>query len=249
MSHQGKIYVITGGATGIGLAASERLAAAGAKIVIGNRSEDAGNAAVDKIKSSGGEAAFQQTDVTQSDQVEALVAKAVSEYGQVDGAFLNAGIEQEMSALHEVPDDLARKIIDINVLGVFYGLKHVVAQLLKQGSGGAIVNNSSILGLKAVPNLSVYNASKFAVVGLTKSAGLDYAQQGIRVNAVAPGPVETRMLNDIAGGNPHEFAEFVPMGRIGQPHEIAAAVDWLLSDDSSFVTGLTVPVDGGWNAQ
>jgi len=249
MSHAGKVYVITGGAAGIGLATAERLAAAGAKVVLGSRNEDAGYAAVDKIRSAGGAAVFQKTDVTQSDQVEALVARAVSEYGKVDGAFLNSGIEHEMSVLHELPDEVASKVIDVNVMGVFYGLKHVVAQLLKQGTGGAIVNNSSILGLKAIPNTSVYNASKFAVVGLTKSASLDYARQGIRINAVAPGPIETRMLKDMAGGNPDSFAEFVPLSRVGQPKEVAAAVDWLLSDDSSFVTGLTVPVDGGMSAQ
>ncbi len=247
MSFQGKTVLITGGGTGIGRETSLALAKEGAHLVIGNRNVERGEAVVDEIRKAGGKALFQKTDVTQHDQVEALVDRAVKEFGALHFAFNNAGVEGDMGPIHEQPIEASSKMFDINIKGVFFSMKYEIAQMLK-GGGGAIVNNSSILGLKGMANLANYVATKHAVAGMTKSAALDYAKQNIRVNAVAPGPIETRMLTDIAGGDPHSFGEFVPMGRIGQPKEIANAVVWLLSDHGSYLTGHVLPVDGGWGA-
>jgi len=244
----GKTALVTGGGAGIGRATSLALAQAGAAVVIGNRNEAQGSEVVEAIHSAGGKAVFHKTDVTAPAQVKSLVDRAVAEFGGLHLAFNNAGVEHDMAPLHELDIEQAEHALNVNVRGVFYSLKYELEHMAAHG-GGAIVNNSSILGLKAAAELAAYNASKHAVVGLTRSAALDYAEKNIRVNAVAPGPIETRMLNDIAGGEPDSFAEFVPMGRIGQPEEIAAAVVWLLSDAASFVTGHTLPVDGGWNAK
>ena len=247
LDFSGKTALVTGGGSGIGRATALALGKAGANVVIGNRNVERGEGVVKEIVSTGGKAVFQRTDVTKPDDVESLVAKAVSEFGGLDLAFNNSGVEGEMGPLHEQSVEGVENVLDVNVKAVFTSLKFEIAEMLKRGCG-AIVNTSSILGLKGVGNLSVYVASKHAVAGITKSVALDYAQQGIRVNAVAPGPIETRMLNDVSGGNPDSFAQAVPMGRIGQPEEIADAVLWLLSDQASFVTGHTLPVDGGGNA-
>lgn len=247
MTFQGKTALVTGGGSGIGKDTSLALAKVGANLVIGNRNVDRGEAVVAEIRKAGGNAVFQQTDVTKPDQVEALVDRAVREFGTLHLAFNNAGVEGDMGPLHEQDVDASSQLIDINIKGVFYSMKYQVTQMLKTG-GGSIVNNSSIVGLKGMANLANYVATKHAVAGMTKSAALDYAKQKIRVNAVAPGPIETRMLNNVSGGQPQSFGEFVPMGRIGQPSEVTHAVLWLLSDDASYVSGHILPVDGGWNA-
>ena len=191
---------------------------------------------------------FKQTDVTSSEQVRELIQKAVSEFGAVNLAFNNAGTEGELGPLlHELETEAAARVFDVNINGVFYALKYEIEQMLKNG-GGAIVNTSSIFGIKAIPGISPYIASKHAIVGLTRAAALDYAQQGIRINAVGPGPINTRMLMDASGGNPDVFASYVPMGRIGQPEEVAQAVLWLLSDQAQYVSGHLLSVDGAWNA-
>ena len=248
MNFTDKVAVVTGGGTGIGRETALALGIAGAKIAIGNRNAEHGEAVAAEIRNAGGEALFLKTDVTDPDQVQALVARAVSEFGGLDLAFNNAGVEGEMGPLHGHDLKAAARVIDINVSGVMYAMMFEAEEMLKRG-GGAIVNTSSILGLKGIANLAPYVSSKHAVVGLTRSAALDYAQHKIRINAVAPGPIETRMLTDIAGGDPHSFAQYVPMGRIGQPREITDAVLWLLSDQASFVTGEVLTVDGGWGAQ
>ncbi|MCA9249350.1 MAG: glucose 1-dehydrogenase, partial [Planctomycetales bacterium] len=224
------------------------LARAGARVVLGNRNVQRGEAVVAEIQSAGGTALFQQTDVADAQQVARLVHRAVDEFGPLHLAFNNAGVEGERAPLHEQSIDSASSLIDINVKGIFYAMKYEVEQMLASG-GGAIVNTTSILGLRGSATLANYSASKHAIIGLTRSAALDYAEQNIRINAVAPGPIETRMLAEIAEGDPQSFARRVPMGRIGQPEEIAEAVLWLLSDKAGFVTGQVLPLDGGWTAK
>lgn len=243
-----KVVIVTGGGTGIGRAAALAMAKAGASVVIGNRSATAGEEVVLTIERAGGIALFQATDVTKPEDVQALVQRTVTEFGRVDLAFNNAGADGEQMALHEQDIDKASLLFDVNIKGVFYCMKYEIEQMLKTG-GGSIVNTSSIFGLNGYPGWSLYSATKHAVTGMTKSAALDYAQQGIRVNAIAPGPVETPLLAKGTGGDPHSYASFVPMGRIGQPEDIAHPVVWLLSDEAKYVTGHTFPIDGGVCAQ
>ncbi|WP_083670036.1 SDR family oxidoreductase [Singulisphaera sp. GP187] len=221
---------------------------AGAAVVIGNRDASKGEAVVDLIKDRGGKACFLKTDVGRPEDAKALVARAVSEFGRLDVAFNNAGVDGEQVPLHQQDIAIASTLFDVNIKGVFYCMKFEIEEMLRSG-GGAIVNTSSIFGLNGYPGWSLYVASKHAVTGMTKAAALDYAKLGIRVNAVGPGPVETPLLAKGTGGDPHRYAGFVPMGRIGQPEEIADAVVWLLSDAARYVTGHTLPVDGGVCAQ
>jgi NAD(P)-dependent dehydrogenase (short-subunit alcohol dehydrogenase family) len=243
-----KVVIVTGGGTGIGRAAALAMAQAGASVVIGNRNAAAGKDVVLAIEAAGGTALFQATDVSKPDDVKALVRRTVTEFGRLDLAFNNAGADGEQMPLHEQDIDEASLLFDVNVKGVFYCMKYEIEQMLTSG-GGAIVNTSSIFGLNGYPGWSLYSASKHAVTGMTKSAALDYAQRGIRVNAVGPGPVETPLLAKGTGGDPHSYASFVPMGRIGQPEDIAHPVVWLLSDEAEYVTGHTLPIDGGVCAQ
>jgi NAD(P)-dependent dehydrogenase (short-subunit alcohol dehydrogenase family) len=243
-----KVAIVTGGGTGIGRATALAMAQAGASVVIGNRGAKSGEEVVRAVEQAGGRAVFQATDVSKPDDVKSLVQRAVNEFGRLDLAFNNAGAEGEQVPLHEQDIDKASLLFDVNIKGVFYCMKFEIEEMLKTG-GGAIVNTSSIFGLNGYAGWSLYSATKHAVTGMTKSAALDYAQLGIRVNAVGPGPVETPLLTKGTGGDPHSYASFVPMGRIGQPEEIADPVVWLLSDEAKYVTGHTFPVDGGVCAQ
>ena len=245
---EGKVAIVTGGGSGIGRATALAMAEAGASVVIGNRNVERGEEVVQIIKSRNAKAVFQKTNVTQASSVEALVALAVSEFGRLDIAFNNAGIDGSHLPLAEQSEADVSELLDVNILGVWLCMKYEISQMLKNG-GGAIVNNSSIFGLTGYPGWSVYTATKHAVTGMTKAAALEYAQKGIRINAVGPGPIETSLLSNGTGGEPNSYAGFVPMGRIGQPEEIANAVVWLCSDAASFVTGHTLPVDGGVVAQ
>lgn len=244
MSLKDRVALVTGGGSGIGLATVKLLAENGVHLVIGNRNVELGEAAAAEAKKLGVEAVFQKTDVTQPADVESLVQLAVKKFGRLGLAVNNAGVEGPSVPLHEHPIDVARHIMDVNVHGVFLAMKYEIP-LMQRAGGGSIVNTSSILGVKAVPNFSIYNASKHAVIGLTRSAALEYAADKIRINAVAPGPIETPMLNNITGGNPHEFGNLTPMRRIGTPEEIAAGIVWLLSESSSFMTGGILNIDGG----
>ncbi len=245
---KGKVGIVTGGGTGIGRATALAMVKAGAVVVIGNRDATKGEEVVKLIQQAGGRAVFQKTDVTKPADVKAQVERAVREFGRLDLAFNNAGTDGEQVPIHEQDIDKAGVLFDVNIKGVFYCMKYEIEQMLKTG-GGAIVNTSSIFGLNGYPGWSLYTATKHAVTGMTKAAALDYAKKNIRVNAVGPGPVETPLLAKGTGGDPHSYAAFVPMGRIGQPDEIADAVVWLLSDEARFVTGHTLPVDGGVCAQ
>ena len=246
----GKVALVTGGNAGIGRATALEFARHGAKVVISGRREKEGNEVVAEIKAAGGEAIFVKTDVSKENEVKALIDQTLATFGRLDFAFNNAGVEQNLTPLPEQTEETYDQIMDINVKGVWLSLKHQIPAMLKTG-GGAIVNNSSVAGLVGMGMVPIYVASKHAVVGLTKSAALEYAKQNVRVNAVAPAAVETRMYQDFA--NTPQMKQMLnaahPVGRVGQPEEIASAVLWLCSDSASFVTGQTFPIDGGYTAQ
>lgn len=247
----GKVAIVTGGGSGIGRATALAFAREGAKVVVADVVVAGGEETVRMIQAAGGESVFVKTDVAKGAEVEALIAKTVATYGRVDCAFNNAGIEGQFTLTPEGTEENWNRVIDINLKGVWLCLKSEIAQMLKQG-GGAIVNTASVAGLIGAAGGSAYVASKHGVNGLTKTAALEYAKQGIRVNAVCPGVIRTPMVERAISANP-QMAEFMaavePVGRLGKPEEIAEAVVWLCSDAASFVTGLPMVVDGGWTAQ
>lgn len=247
----GKVALVTGGGTGIGRATAIAFAREGARVVIGNRSSEAGEAVVKAIQDAGGEASFLRTDVSSEEDVKALIEHAVATYGRLDVAFNNAGIGGAAGPLADQSSDNYDKVMGINVKGVWMSMKYEIRQMLKTG-GGAIVNNSSVGGLLGFAGVSIYSASKHAVMGLTKSAALEYSAHGVRVNAVNPAVIRTPMAEGLAKmrkGKPDDFAAMHPIGRIGEPGEVAEAVLWLCSDKASFVTGTATCVDGGFTIQ
>ncbi|HJY82680.1 MAG TPA: SDR family oxidoreductase [Candidatus Binatia bacterium] len=247
----GKVALVTGGSSGIGRATAQIFAREGAKVVIADVNVEGSEETVGLIRAAGGEAVFLKTDVAQATEVEAMVKKAVETYGRLDCAFNNAGIEGALQPTIEYDVTVWDRVLSINLRGVWLCMKTEIRQMLSQG-GGAIVNTASAAGLVAVPGMSAYVAAKHGVVGLTKTAALEYAKAGIRVNAVCPGGVDTPMVQRVFSSNP-QFAEAAasaePVGRLAQPAEIGEAVVWLCSDAASFVTGLPMAVDGGMVAQ
>jgi NAD(P)-dependent dehydrogenase (short-subunit alcohol dehydrogenase family) len=251
MDFAGKVAIVTGGTAGIGRATAIAYAQQGAKVVVAGRRVEEGQETVQLIKAAGGEALFIQTDVTEATDVKAMVDRTVSVFGRLDIAFNNAGVHGENAVLTAQTDDEYDRIMTANVKGVWLCMKHEIAQMLKQ-DGGAIVNTSSILGVVAMGGVPLYTASKYAVQGLTKAAALQYAKAGIRINAVGPGAIATDMFEAATGGQDEAKAYMAglhPMGRVGQPSEVANAVLWLSSSQASFVTGETLTVDGGFVAQ
>lgn len=247
----GKVALVTGGTSGMGKAAAIALAKSGAKVVVAGRRQVEGEEVIREIQTAGGEGFFVTTDVSKEADVQNLIEKIITSYGRLDIAFNNAGVEQDPAPLTEQTEEIYDRIMDINVKGVWLSLKHEIPAMLKNG-GGAIVNNSSIVGLVGAATVPIYAASKHAVEGLTKSVALEYAKSGIRVNAVSPGPIQTEMFDRFADINPaagEYFKTATPMGRIGQAEEVVNAVLWLVSDASSYVTGQSISVDGGYTAQ
>ncbi|MBE9116579.1 SDR family oxidoreductase [Lusitaniella coriacea LEGE 07157] len=245
-----KVALVTGGGSGIGRATALKFASEGASVVIGNRSEKAGQETVNLIQKAGGKASFFKTDVTQLENVQKLIKYTVDTYGGLHAAFNNAGVDDPQAMTPDQTEATFDRVMNVNVKGVWYSMKCEIEQMLNNG-GGAIVNTSSIAGLTGFPGHITYTASKHAVLGLTKTAALEYAKQGIRINAVCPGAIETQMLDDLTGGD-HEAREYMtslhPIGRLGKPEEIANAVVWLCSDEASFILGQGVAVDGGFTA-
>ncbi|MBD2775992.1 SDR family oxidoreductase [Iningainema tapete] len=250
---EGKVAIVTGGSSGIGKATAIAFGQAGAKVVVADIREQEGEQTVNQIKQLGSEAIFVKTDVAQESAVQALMSKTVETYNRLDYAFNNAGIEGKNAPLHEQSVENFDRLIAINLRGVFLCMKYEIIQMLAQG-GGVIVNNSSTGGLVGYPSIGPYIASKHAVMGLTKSAALDYAQSCIRINAVNPGTIDTAMMSRYiqASDDPEtarqQLATSAPMKRMGKPEEIASTVLFLCSSAASYITGQSLVVDGGYIA-
>ena len=248
---EGQVAIVTGASGGIGRAASEIFAREGASVVVADMNIEGGEETAHIIEQAGGSAIFVRTDVSSAADTEALVAAAVAKYGAVNCAFNNAGVEGEQALAADATEENFMLNYKVNMLGVWLCMKYQIQQMLKQGTGGAIVNTASDAGLIGVKGLGHYSAAKHAVIGLTKSTALDYATKKIRVNAVCPGPIRTPMLQRVFDENP-KFADAMisaqPVKRLGEPHEIGDAAVYLCSDASSYITGHALPVDGGYMA-
>ncbi|GAA2502321.1 SDR family oxidoreductase [Streptomyces thermolineatus] len=245
---QDKVILITGASSGIGAAAASVFAREGAAVVLAARREEKLAALVSALGDKGHDASYVVTDVTRAQDVREAVGLALERHGRLDGAFNNAGIGGDRTPLHRMEDDVYDSVIDTNVRGMWNCLRAEITAML-DGGGGAIVNNSSVGGLVAIPAAAPYVASKHAVVGLTRAAADEYARQGIRVNSVAPGSTRSEITVDWYERNPgleDAIHTITPQGRTAAPEEIAEAAAWLLSDRASYVTGAVVPVDGGF---
>jgi len=242
----GKVAFVTGAASGIGRATAVAFAAEGARVAILDRSAEALRDTEEAVRAVGGEVLTIACDVAQPEQVEAAVARTVETFGQLDIAFNNAGVENKAAPVAEIELDEWDRILDINLRGTFVCMKHELAQMVRQGSG-VVVNTSSGAGVRGVAGGAAYAASKHAIIGLTKSAALDYAKSNIRVNAVLPGNIETPMMDRFTGGDIQKAIDLEPVGRLGKPEEIADAVLWMSADLGAFVTGASISVDGGWS--
>jgi NAD(P)-dependent dehydrogenase (short-subunit alcohol dehydrogenase family) len=247
----GKVVMVTGAASGIGRASSAIFAREGARVVVCDVNRDGGEETVERVRAAGGEAAFIATDVSDESQVDAAVAFAVSTFGRLDGGFNNAALPEPLTGFLDATEAMYDNVMRVNVKGVWLCMRAQIRQMQSQGPGGAIVNTASAAGLRAVTKMAIYAASKHAVVGMTRSAALEFARSGLRVNAVCPGAIETPMLDSIVNVSNRvreAFLDSQPNKRFGQPSEIGEAVAWLLSDAASFVTAHTMSVDGGMAA-
>jgi NAD(P)-dependent dehydrogenase (short-subunit alcohol dehydrogenase family) len=244
---KGKVAFVTGAASGIGRATAIAFALEGASVVVADISEQGSHKTTNIIKEAGGRALEVKCDVSQTEDVKNCLGQAIETFGRLDFAFNNAGVEQKLAPTAELAVEEWDRVIDIDMRGVFLCLKHEIPLMLKHG-GGAIVNTSSGAEVKGFKWETAYVAAKHGVVGLTKAAALDYAQSNIRINAVAPGIIDTSMIQRFSGGTPEGRQAMIsqePVGRMGQPEEISSAVLWLCSNAASFVTGHILVVDGG----
>ncbi|WP_064684302.1 glucose 1-dehydrogenase [Rhizobium bangladeshense] len=248
---ENKVALVTGAASGMGLATAKAFAKAGAAIALADVNETAVRAAADNLISGGHRAIAIECDVADMEQVAAMVEKTVAEFGRLDAAFNNAGVQSPVAETADADPKDYDFVMGVNLRGVWNCMKYELLQMRQQGSG-TIVNNSSLGGLVGIAERGIYHASKHGVVGLTKSAGLEYAAKGIRINAVCPGIIETPMVTGMLETQPEAMdalMQVVPIGRLGKAEEIADAVLWLCSDAASFIVGHALPVDGGYTVQ
>jgi NAD(P)-dependent dehydrogenase (short-subunit alcohol dehydrogenase family) len=249
---EGRVALVTGAARGIGLATAKAFAEAGASVVVADRDAGSLGKATAGLRSAGYNAIGVTCDVTDKAQVKAMIAQAVDTYGRLDAAFNNAGVNSDSAPLLETDDDEFERVINVNLRGVWHCMKAELRQMTTQGSG-AIVNCSSIGGMVGSKGRSAYSASKHGVIGLTRSAALDYANRGIRINAVCPGIIDTPMASAVTKNYDPEIVKAMiarePIGRFGEPDEIASAVVWLCTPGASFMVGHAMAVDGGVLAQ
>jgi NAD(P)-dependent dehydrogenase (short-subunit alcohol dehydrogenase family) len=246
-----KVAIVTGGASGIGRAAVELFTREGAAVVAADVTDEAGQQLADAISSNGGSCVFVHADVSREADVEAMIHLALSHYGRLDVLFNNAGIEGDQAPTAEATTENWDRVIGVNLKGTFFGLKHGIAAMLAHG-GGSIINNASVAGLVGFAGIPAYCASKGGIVQLTRTAALEYAAQGIRVNCVCPGVIDTPMVQRFTHGDAAITAQFTslePVGRLGRASEVAELALFLASDRSSFVTGAVIPVDGGFVAR
>ncbi|QRN97722.1 SDR family oxidoreductase [Archangium violaceum] len=245
-----KVIIVTGATSGIGAATAVEAARQGARVVLAGRRADRGEELVGQIRASGGQALFVRTDVSQESEIEALVARTVREYGRLDGAFNNAGIPGPLGKLADLPAAEYRQLMTVNLDSALLCMRCEI-QAMKKTGGGSIVNCASILGLVAGSGFGAYTTAKHGLLGMTKAAALDYATEGIRVNAVMPGPIETEIWSHIQQGEPvrQAFVDGVPMQRAARSEEVAKPVLFLLSDWSSYITGTALVIDGGYTAR
>ncbi len=253
LSLKGRVALITGGGLGMGAATARLFAERGARILVADWNENAGKETVDRILKAGGEAEFALTNVADESSAAAMVAAAVSAFGRLDCAVNNAGVSPETAPIHLLDLAQADSILGVNLRGVLASMKHELAQMVKQGGGGAIVNIGSVNSQRPQPNSTVYTAAKHAVVGMTKATAIDYARHGVRVNAVLPGAIRTPMLESSMAEHSLQEKDFAPalslFGRFGEPAEVAEASAWLCSDAASYVTGHALAVDAGYLAR
>lgn len=242
----GKVALVTGAGSGIGRATALAFAAEGARVAVLDRTQDALRETEAALKDACGDVLAIACDVSIPEQVEAAVARVVERFGRLDIAFNNAGVENNATPLHEIDLEEWDHILNINLRGTFVCMKHEIAQMVRQG-GGVVVNTSSGAGIRGVAGGASYAASKHAIIGITRSAALDYAKQNIRVNAILPGNIQTPMMDRFTAGDLQKAIDLEPVARLGKPEEIAEAVLWMSSDLGGFVTGSAVVVDGGWS--
>jgi len=250
-SFNGKVALVTGAGSGMGLATAKAFAEAGASVVLADSHEEAVRAAAEQLIADGRKALALRCDVTDDVQVSSMIERTVSTFGRLDAAFNNAGVMQRRVETADISGDEWDRVMAINLRGVWSCMKYELRQMLRLG-GGAIVNCSSIAGVIGVAGGAAYHAAKHGVIGLTKTAALEYAARGIRINAVCPGTIKTPMVQSMTSGDPKVLAEMVkeePIGRLGEPEEIAAAVLWLCSPGASYVVGHALLVDGGYTAR